>query len=229
MDHATALHLHACERYVLGELDEAEHDAFEEHYFSCPECAEDVRALVAFAELAGPVLATEGAGRRPAIPDQRLAPQGWRSWQPLAAAAGVAVLLGVAVYQSAVTVPQLRRELSEATEPQATSWHFLSVARAAPPVVVVAPHQRLAGLTLSYGGERPFPFYRVDLRDAAGATASSAVVPAPATGSEIQLLIPATLEAGAYTIVLSGLEARDGPVAAPELVRYPFTLVREER
>src|SRR5688572_14086622 len=118
MDHSTALRIQACERYVLGELSEAEYSQFEEHFFSCPECAEDVKAVVAFAELAAPLLTEQGSSRRSAI-TRRLGLQGgWRSLPSLAAAAGVALLLGVTVYQSAVTVPRLRRELAQARLPQ---------------------------------------------------------------------------------------------------------------
>jgi hypothetical protein len=40
----------AAERYVLGELHDRELEQFEEHFFSCPECAQDVRDLAAITE-----------------------------------------------------------------------------------------------------------------------------------------------------------------------------------
>jgi anti-sigma factor RsiW len=43
MEHAEAIELRAAERYVLKQLTNAEADAFEEHFFSCLECAEEVR------------------------------------------------------------------------------------------------------------------------------------------------------------------------------------------
>ena len=33
----------AAERYLLGELTDAERDQFEEHFFDCSACADDVR------------------------------------------------------------------------------------------------------------------------------------------------------------------------------------------
>lgn len=36
----------AAERYILGEMNREERDAFEEHYFDCPECAMSVRSAV---------------------------------------------------------------------------------------------------------------------------------------------------------------------------------------
>jgi hypothetical protein len=44
MDHLQAMNNFAPERYILGEMTEDERLAFEDHYFSCAECADDVRA-----------------------------------------------------------------------------------------------------------------------------------------------------------------------------------------
>ena len=43
MDHEDAIRLQAAQQYVAGELPPDERDAFEEHFFECPECAEEVR------------------------------------------------------------------------------------------------------------------------------------------------------------------------------------------
>ncbi len=45
MHHDQAIASLAAERYILGELPAAERDIFEEHYFGCPQCAQDVRDL----------------------------------------------------------------------------------------------------------------------------------------------------------------------------------------
>ena len=65
MDHETALRTSATERYFLGELTGQDRDGFEEHYFMCPECAEDVRALTVFAANAKAVFRQEAAGPAP--------------------------------------------------------------------------------------------------------------------------------------------------------------------
>ena len=36
------------ERYLLGEMTEADREQYEEHFFSCADCAEDVRTTAAF-------------------------------------------------------------------------------------------------------------------------------------------------------------------------------------
>jgi anti-sigma factor RsiW len=48
MDHLDAVRLRAAERYVLKQLTAMEAEAFEEHFFSCPECAEEVRWIAMF-------------------------------------------------------------------------------------------------------------------------------------------------------------------------------------
>src|SRR5579862_9461649 len=48
MEHDDAIRLHAAERYVARELSADEQDAFEEHFFDCPECAESVRFELTF-------------------------------------------------------------------------------------------------------------------------------------------------------------------------------------
>ncbi len=44
MTHVEAVHTHATERYLLDEMTELEREAFEAHFFECPECADDVKA-----------------------------------------------------------------------------------------------------------------------------------------------------------------------------------------
>ena len=46
MDHQEVLSTLASERYLLGEMTDTERDSFEEHFFSCAECAEDVTVLL---------------------------------------------------------------------------------------------------------------------------------------------------------------------------------------
>ena len=65
MNHQLAVNTRATERYMLGELDEESRSAFEEHYFSCRVCADDVRAAVQFVDNAKAVM-TADQGRRPA-------------------------------------------------------------------------------------------------------------------------------------------------------------------
>lgn len=231
MDHSTATRNAIAESYVLGELGDDERAAFEEHYFTCPECAEEVKALTTFVDDARVVLAKEKSRSSSWLADatRRLLQVSRRPLPALPAAAAVLLLLGVTAYQSMVTVPELRHEVALARAPQPTSWHFLSVARSTPPEIRVAAQQRMIGLTLSRSGYDRYAHYRVDVRDAAGKQMQSTAVPAPPRGDELQLLLPVSdLDPGAYTLVLSGLDLPDGPVRESDLVHYSFVLTREE-
>src|SRR5436853_7819226 len=58
MEHNQAVAEMAAEKYVLNELGNGERDQFEEHYFSCTDCAQDVRDLAGLAEGARVLLTT---------------------------------------------------------------------------------------------------------------------------------------------------------------------------
>ena len=50
MEHTQAIQWKAAERYVLGELPSDLREQYEEHFFSCVECAEEVNLAAAFVE-----------------------------------------------------------------------------------------------------------------------------------------------------------------------------------
>ena len=98
MDHLQAVNTLAMERYLLEEMPPDERDAFEEHFFSCLECAEDARAAATMRDGAAAGLARSSAGRAAeavVVPFRKPAPR-WRSSValPWAAAAMLAVGLG---------------------------------------------------------------------------------------------------------------------------------------
>jgi anti-sigma factor RsiW len=114
--------------YLAGRLTDSEAEAFEEHYFSCPECREDVRR-------GGELRETMG---RPAIvapaPERRAA----RSWLPLAAAAAVA-LIGVGIWhlsrrtEEAATVSRAARGSIAGLSVSARADGGIDLTWAAPP------------------------------------------------------------------------------------------------
>ncbi len=108
MDHETAIRLKAAEGYFLGELTSDDRDAFEEHYFMCPECAGDVRALQVFAANARAVF------RERSVPAGVLTSNRF-FW--LSAALNCCLLLGLG-YTVLGVAPQMTRELAEARAPQ---------------------------------------------------------------------------------------------------------------
>jgi hypothetical protein len=114
MDHKEAVRLEAAEKYLLGKLPKEQHAAFEEHYFDCSACAEEMKATIAFMEGARQV-APEGA--RQAAEEKRLAAaprNGWLAWlRPAFAAPVLAALLFFIGYQNGVTIPNLKLASSQ--------------------------------------------------------------------------------------------------------------------
>src|SRR5215213_4599726 len=96
MEHTDAIETNAPDRYLLGQLSAAEADAFEDHYFDCPVCTEDVRIGMSFMD-GGRRLVREVAPVpekvAPVIPiDSRRRTAA--KWFPATAAAAVLAILG---------------------------------------------------------------------------------------------------------------------------------------
>jgi hypothetical protein len=112
MDHQEATRMQAPTRYVLGELSPSEQEGFEEHFFTCQECAEELKAGAIFAENARAVF--RGQIRRPTATSPAGLPQrglGWWNWlrpQLALPVAALATLICIVGYQNAVTIPHLK-------------------------------------------------------------------------------------------------------------------------
>ena len=104
------------EKYLLGELDEAETEALEEHYFECDDCSGTIKDASALrSELA--------KDRWAATPRPAPARSGW-TWAWVVAASAVVVIVGASLW--------LR-----APEPTAPAERLRGVERAS--IVVLAP------------------------------------------------------------------------------------------
>lgn len=237
MDHSQAMSTHAAERYALGEMDEAERDAFEAHFFECPECAEEVKVAFRFLGAAEsavrqdePALGAEDAAdSRPPLP--KTAGFGVRGlfWPvPLGVVAAVVLVLGgAAVYLATVTVPRLERSLAQNEALQPAPWLFLSVSRSEPPRVTVSAGESWVGLTLSRNSDRSFPYYRCEIRDANDQAVLRSVIPGVPARDELQILVPTgKLRPGAYVLAVAGLESPSSATPSTPLTRYHFTLAR---
>lgn len=232
MDHTEAIRTGAAQKYLLDELSPEERSQYEEHFFDCTLCADDVKSAAAFVDNLKAVLAEPVVVRAEALAEDRPRPAPWRLFWPVPAGALAALvsMLGVpAAYLAFVEVPRLRSALADAESPQAATWQFLSVSRGEPPVVKVTKTTRMVGLTLSKSSERVFPFYLCEVRELGDRVVSRAVVPGPGPGAELQILIPVSvMPPGAYVLHLAGLESATSTAGA-DLARYPFTLqLREE-
>jgi hypothetical protein len=220
MDHSGAVQIGA-ERYLLGQLDPQVRDEYEDHYFNCCACAEDVRLTAAFLDNAKPLLQWPDA-KRESVASSRSRIFGWLWPMPAGAAAVAMMLLGVVGYQNAVLLPHYREQLLALQSPLHTPSYFLTVARGDSTEILASKGDRLVSLVLSRSSEQTSPYCRIDVKNAAGTVVQSAVVERE-PGGEVQITIPvAALKPGTYSLDVAGLSS---PSAVPsgEAAHYFFS------
>lgn len=71
MDHSEAVRSKAAERYLLGEMTPVACEEYEDHFFGCAECAQEVQAGAIFIDSARDVLGSEGVSAAPAAADAK--------------------------------------------------------------------------------------------------------------------------------------------------------------
>jgi hypothetical protein len=99
MTHSDAVRTLAVERYLLEEMSEIERFAFEDHYFDCVECADDLRTAAKLREaVKGGMIKNASPAQVVAMPARR-EPQRWRSSVVVPWAAAATLALAVA-YQA---------------------------------------------------------------------------------------------------------------------------------
>jgi hypothetical protein len=132
MDHQEATRIGAPTRYMLGELSGSEKEAFEEHFFTCHECAEELQTSAMFAANARAVF-KEQAASRPVLVSNVPPNRSWLDWfrmpQWLPAAAVAALLLCVVGYDRVVVIRDLKHQLAADHGPQPLLSFPLRLAR----------------------------------------------------------------------------------------------------
>jgi len=207
MDHSEAAESQAVERYLLGEMDKPETEAFETHFFACPVCAEEVQL--------GALLHENGR----AVARETPAP-GWidrlRAWlrQPMFVAPAFAalVLAVVAGYQA--------QEIARLNQPQwAPSYTLRAAARGT--AQTIPADRRFVELNPDLR-DTSFPQYRWELYDASGKLERSASGIPPNPGAPLSVVVPPGLAPGKYVLKVWGIRA-----GKPELLdEYPFEAVK---
>ncbi len=149
MEHEDATRIQACTRYLMGSLSPAEAAEFEEHYFTCPDCAEELKAGSIFGEDVRAVFHEQAQRLLPASPV--VLPQTVPGWLermrlgfalPFGAAACLALIpFGVVIYQNTVSLPGLRAQVADLTAPQSLAQIPLKANRGPGSVVVPKNHR----------------------------------------------------------------------------------------
>ncbi|HEY2845204.1 MAG TPA: zf-HC2 domain-containing protein [Bryobacteraceae bacterium] len=231
MDHERAVQNLAVECYLLGEMSPGERDAFEEHYFECAVCAEDVRAAAQFIQDAKEVLTTAGAPAVPIRPRETVSRANdrwaWLAWlQPQFAAAVIAALVLFAGVENFSTIPGLRRQVDESGSPRIVKYAVLPPATRGDAAVVKARLGDAVALLfdapespdLSVGS--PLRFV---VKSADGRVMFELPGAAPNPGEQISLSLPRLqLQPGNYTLIVQA--AGTSSKVGQELGQYPFKL-----
>lgn len=216
--------MRAAERYILGELSDAERDEFEEHYFSCRLCADQVRETAAFVENAAAVwrsgLAEGQAERR-----DPARPRFW-SWFPnprLAVAMAAAGILLVVAAAQFIEIRGLRGQLAVALAPQVVvSTTLQPLTRSEGTVVAMSPGATLFEVIMDVDPEARAAEYTYEIRAASGALIAGGSAAAPPAGAGLHLLLPAArFVPGTYSLRLSpAMSPGVAPAAEPQRFRF---------
>lgn len=207
MDHGAAVNLGAPERYVTGDLSQAERDEFEAHFADCRACMNDVWTASAFAANARAVF----EDRLSRKPEPRRA--GWLAWlrlQTAVPAFAAVVFAAVAGYQARVTIPAMRapQQIAAAVpldDAQRSAPRALEEGRTLNFEIAVSPRLGTARLWVA-------------LADSSGKVLSSGPLQAPAPGEPLAVLFPGKPGPGHYSVVVRAGES------GPQLARGEFDI-----
>ena len=232
MDHTDATLSGAAERYILGEMAADERERYEAHFFECAECADEVRAASRFVDAAKPLLqgpASGSAGRRRATRSGRktVVVAGLHRRLPSDGARGGRGR-GAARHRGRLPVARAHSRAQAATgrwRRPAGGARRVPVGRARRTSCrPVDPRRPIRERQAQPQLDRAFPHYRVDLQDSTGRTIQSRAVAGRPNGDELTMMVSVHgLAAGAYTLVVVGLESETGTPAS-DSIRYPFKL-----
>lgn len=231
MDHKEAVRLQAAEKYLSGELTRVQRDDYEEHYFDCPECAEELKATVAFMESAKEVvreLSTQAADNN-RVSEVRA---GWLAWlRPAFAVPVFAALVLLVGYQNTVTIPKLKSASSESAEIVRSSVHLLGSTRGGgddgnPAARLEVRRGESFMVDFDFTPSRTLNSYSWQLQDKDGHTVKKGVVPGEDTNQAVRLAVIGGVEApGTYSLVFVGNVGSNGQIASEnEVQRFTFTV-----
>jgi len=222
MDHKQALQSQACEKYLLGELAPAERDAYEEHYFSCSECATQLRAAAEFLGASREIFAAS-PNPRPSLGPVGTG-LGWFAWfKPAYAISAFAILLLFIGYQNFVTIPNYK----QAASPRVLPMHSLITADTLgdDTLTFTVTQDQPFGLYVYPPYDPAFSVYRLVLQSPSGAATSLRALDSAEAQKPQVITINPGKQAGKYTIVVSGLATPNAdPSSAKELARLQFTV-----
>jgi hypothetical protein len=222
MDHSEATRDFAVEQYLLGDLKEVRRDEFEDHFFDCPECAEDVKAGTILVDNLKAVFREQVAMENHAAVPKRfkwLPFAGW-GFMPAAPIAACAILVALAGYQNLVQLPAMRAH-AVSSRLVLSPAIFVRAARAQQGLTF-SKRNGIMSVTVAHEWEEPYSRYEAEIERASDHhVISKAEI--GATPSDITILTGLQqFETGSYFLNLYGV--RTGSARTP-VARVPLTLM----
>ena len=209
----------AAERYILGELPEAEKLAFEEHYFECGACAQDVEDLTNL-RLAAPVVLPRLDRDSP---KSQSASWFGRPWMPQLTWGALAALMLITGYQNAVEIPRLKAMPDDSLQVMAAPNPPL-VAERSERRIVIPGLPRMWPLLIANEWLVTYEKYEARIKRH-GENKILMQSKAEAAPDALFVAIPAKkLGAGSFDLILSGIKAGG---TAEDLTQYSFTIQGE--
>ena len=222
MDHDVAVKSEACEKYLLGELSPELRDAYEEHYFSCADCAMQLRSAAELIGASQQIFAQTraiGAKAPVAAPE----PVGWFKWlRPAIAIPAFATLLLVLGYQNFLTIPHLKESASPRVLPMFSLISANTRGERAPEFVT-QPDEPL-GLYVDVPADAAYSTYDLRLQDPNGSTIPlRSLSYAEAQKTQVVVINPGKT-AGNYSLIIFGRTKPEQDAASTELARLQFAI-----
>ena len=216
MNHDDAVQLMVAEQYLLNELSPELREQFEEHFFGCAECANDVRAAAVLIDQSKVIFASESAPLPVPVPATKPEPSGWFAWfRPAFALPVMAVLLAVIAYQN----------FRERPAPEVLPAAFLTIGSRGGniPSISARPGESFL-LRVTVPTETSYSAVYADIYGPTGKREWSLKLPYTTENDSYFLAVPAgRRESGVYTVAIRGIGA-DG--SSTEVGRSSFELTQ---
>lgn len=206
MEHSEAIREMLAEKYLLDELSPDAREAFEEHFFGCLECAQDVRSGAMMIGGMTDALAEEPASAGAMARKPESARSGWLSWlRPALALPVLIVLIGIVAYQNLVSYPKLKMA---ANMPQVLPWASVNVSsRGASAPTITVGHGEGFLLFVNIPPDGRYSSYIAELHEPSGKSEWSLTIPATSEDGYPVHVPPANRAEGSYTMVVQGVTA----------------------
>ena len=213
----------AVEKYLLDEFSPTEKDDFEEHFFSCEECALELKLGAAFMAHAKESLKAVPTVAQAPAPLKAPRRDRFKWFSPIFALPAMAFMLGVVLFQNVVQLPELHRSLNALNGPEVlTSADLKSGGSRGGENVVLVKAGALFQLTIDIPDTANVA-HIAELYDASGRKLWTVAVPEDAPKDGLALKMPGDLPAGTYSMVVK----QAGGAESGWSSQYKFVLQRQ--